>query len=329
MYPCSTCDRHLRESDRLCPFCGTVQSTVVSPCFGTLALTVALLGSTACARDSGSEGSTAGTTTSMTSMTTMTSTESGESSETDTETSTTVGDGDGDGDTTNDTNNTSGSFYAGPSPVNDFWGISECDSFEQDCPEGEKCVPYASTGETLDANKCLPITGEGEPGDVCTYGGIVVPTDDCGADSHCWADGDVGVCREFCQGTPDEPTCPEGFQCLIGGDGSISLCMPTCDPLLQDCDPGSACYWNDVMFTCEETTGNVALGDPCVAIGDCSLGLICASASLLPNCAGDYCCVSYCDLSAPMCEQPDTECAAFFDGVPPAGYEDVGVCIIP
>jgi hypothetical protein len=326
MYPCSICDRHLRDSDRLCPFCGAAQSTVVAPCFGTLALAVALLGatalgSTACARDSGSDGSTAGTTTSTT-MTTATETE-----ESSGETETSSSAGDGDGDTTNQTTNTSGSFYAGPEV--DFSSTLECDPFAQDCPDGEKCVPYASSGNGFDANRCVVITGSGEPGDVCNYGGMVDATDDCGEDSYCWAVGDVGVCKEFCQGTPDDPMCPDGFECLIDGDGSVNLCTFSCSPLLQDCSPGSACYWALDEFTCVATTEDIALGEPCDAINDCALGLICAPADALPSCAGDSCCASYCDLSMPMCSQMGTDCTAFFEVDPPIGYEDVGVCIVP
>lgn len=324
MYPCATCDRHLRDSDHLCPFCGTAQSTVASPYFGTLALAVALLGSTACARDPGtSDGSTAGTTTTMT-MTT-TATESGESSAA--ETSTATGDGDGDGATTNDSISTSGSFYAGPEV--DLGFQPECDPFVQDCPDGEKCVPYSFDGEGFDANKCVPITGDGQPGDPCAYGGPLESTDDCGANSFCWASGDVGVCLEFCQGAPDAPTCPEGFQCLIDSDGTVNVCTSSCNPLLQDCSPGYACYWTDTEFSCAATSQDVALGEPCVALTDCTLGLTCVAADLTPNCAGDSCCASYCDLSAPVCGQPGTECASFFDGVAPAGYEDVGVCVVP
>ena len=36
----------------------------------------------------------------------------------------------------------------------------------------------------------------------------------------------------------------------------------------------------------------------------------------------------YCSLSNPVCEQPGTECVPLFDD-PPAGYEDVGLCVIP
>src|SRR5262245_45731356 len=58
-------------------------------------------------------------------------------------------------------------------PMTDVSAVAECDPFAQDCPEGEKCVAYGSTGGELDANKCVPITGSGMPGDPCIYGGNV------------------------------------------------------------------------------------------------------------------------------------------------------------
>jgi hypothetical protein len=173
------------------------------------------------------------------------------------------------------------------------------------------------------------ITGSGEPGDACHYGGVVEATDDCGPNSHCWADEDVGVCLEFCQGAPDAPMCAEGFQCLIDGEGSVNLCTSSCNPLLQDCSPGFACHWNSLDFSCTATTEEIALGEPCDALNDCALGLACLPGGVMPDCAGDSCCGAYCDLSAPMCEQMGTECASFFEGMPPVGDEDVGICVLP
>ena len=69
--------------------------------------------------------------------------------------------------------------------------IVECDSFEQDCPEGEKCVPYGSTGGNWDANKCVPVMGDQEPGEPCWWGGVVEATDNCDETSACWDVWDV------------------------------------------------------------------------------------------------------------------------------------------
>jgi hypothetical protein len=136
------------------------------------------------------------------------------------------GDGDGDGGDENGGSST-GLTTQGftPSPA-DFGAVSECDPFAQDCPEGEKCVAYASTGGMLDANKCVPITGSGMPGDPCIYGGLVEATDDCDDVSYCWDVVDaMGSCTQFCTGTADDPVCPGGFECLIAYDGSLNLCI--------------------------------------------------------------------------------------------------------
>ena len=52
-----------------------------------------------------------------------------------------------------------------------------CDLWEQDCPEGEKCNPWANDGgASWNALRCVPIDpnpdGVGEP---CTVSGIVTP----------------------------------------------------------------------------------------------------------------------------------------------------------
>lgn len=118
----------------------------------------------------------------------------------------------------------------GFTPQGDFGGVAECDPFAQDCPEGEKCVAYASTGGQLDANKCVVINGSGMPGDPCTYGGVVEATDDCNDISYCWdtvpvMDTFQGSCAQFCDGTADAPVCPMGLECLISNDGSVNLCV--------------------------------------------------------------------------------------------------------
>jgi hypothetical protein len=178
--------------------------------------------------------------------------------------------------------------------------------------------------------------GLGQPGDPCIYSGTLDALDDCGAETHCWDvvafDGEVlGTCTEFCQGTPDDPICPMGSYCVIGGHGSISLCIDACDPVLQDCSPGLACFYAENAFGCFVTTQDIPLGEPCGFINDCVGGLVCMFADVLPKtCAGPKCCASFCSLSDPLCPQMGTQCTAFFDAnAGPAGYEDVGVCVLP
>jgi hypothetical protein len=262
------------------------------------------------------------------------------------------GDGDEDPSTTEDTNDTdtdgmttgetggSGEETDGQStgvfvPDTDIGTVSECDPFAQDCPDGEKCVPYGSTGGNWDANKCVPVTGDGQAGDQCSYGGVVEATDDCNDTTHCWdvmdVDGmNVGVCTEFCTGSADDPLCPPDTSCLIANEGSINMCITTCDPLLQECGSGLACFWANGNFNCIFTTQDIPLGEPCGFINDCVTGTACLTAEVMPDCNGSACCGSFCDLDDPVCPQEGTECGPFFEeGQEPPGYEGVGVCILP
>ncbi len=211
-----------------------------------------------------------------------------------------------------------------------------CDPFAQDCPTGEKCVPYGSTGGNWDANKCVPVLGEGVVGDPCSWDGSVVATDSCDENSHCWdamdIDGElVGVCTEFCGGSADDPVCSSGTSCLITNDGSITLCVETCDPLLQGCEDGLGCFWAGGDFQCVFESGTeIATGEPCGFVNDCLPGHYCAPAELMPDCQGSRCCSSICDLTEGDCGQVGTECVPFFEeGTAPPEYIDVGVCIVP
>jgi hypothetical protein len=220
-------------------------------------------------------------------------------------------------------------------PVVDF-----CDPFTQDCPNGEKCVPYSTTGGSWNANKCVPILGDGQSGEACTYDGTAEATDSCDASSHCWdvleVDGQaVGTCAPFCKGTPDDPICAEGTSCLIANQGSITLCIATCDPVAQDCPEGLACIWINNGFNCVFTSQEgPQQGDPCDMIASCGPGLACLSAEVLPECAVSACCGKFCWVSDadpdPVCDWEGTECVPYFEpGEEPEGYEDVGVCIVP
>lgn len=237
--------------------------------------------------------------------------------------------GDGDGDPGTTTMGTSMGFV----PMTDMMAVSECDPWVQDCPEGEKCVAYGSTGGNWDANKCVPITGDGQVGDPCTYGGTVESTDDCGAGSWCWNVNmdNIGTCTALCQGTPDEPLCDPGFGCSIANEGSITICLQQCDPLLQDCEGENICFYDfSGNFVCAFGSGDIMTGEPCGFINDCAAGNVCIGAESLPSCNGASCCGAFCDLADPMCATVGTECTAFFEeGTAPPGYESVGVCIIP
>ncbi len=203
-----------------------------------------------------------------------------------------------------------------------------CDIIAQDCPQGEKCVAYSSSGgnEWTDT-KCVPVMGDQAPGEPCTWDGITEGTDDCDATSMCWE----GTCMPYCSGTDSDATCPAGYFCHVPAASTLTFCHESCDPLQQECDEGDSCYWTGQGFGCVVQLDDVAAGQPCGLINECAQGLICVNSEWVPDCAGASCCAPFCDVTQPDCaDLPGTECVAFFEpGQAPAGYEDVGVCGVP
>jgi hypothetical protein len=246
-----------------------------------------------------------------------------------------MGDGDGDGDPGDGDGDPTG-FVPDPG---DMESVTDCDPLMQDCPEGDKCVAYASAGGTWDANKCVGVTGSGSSGDECIYDGAAMGSDNCDADNVCWNALDVdgvllGTCFPFCTGDINNPLCDDPDQtCRVVNDGVITICLPRCDPLLQDCDEGLGCYWSGTSgtFQCILTVGGIPSGEPCGFNNDCNPGNFCADAAALETCAGSGCCATFCDLL----EDPTTcvgplECISFFEeGTAPPDYVDLGLCILP
>ncbi|MEX1366905.1 MAG: ribulose phosphate epimerase [Nannocystaceae bacterium] len=226
----------------------------------------------------------------------------------------------------------------------DGGGVSfECDIFAQDCPEGEKCMPWASSGGTWDATRCSPIADNpNQPGDPCTVeGGGASGIDDCDIGVMCWdvdPETNMGTCEAMCTGDESNPICEDpDASCTIANDGAIVLCLPNCDPLLQDCPDGQACYPVAEDWVCgPDASGEMgAAGDSCEFINVCDQGNVCLDAAAWPDCQGSIgCCSPVCDLSQP---DPDSQCpgagqlceAWYEEGNAPPGYEDVGVCALP
>jgi hypothetical protein len=225
---------------------------------------------------------------------------------------------------------------------------NQCDIWAQDCPAGEKCMPYSSTGDGWDATKCVQIADNaGEPGDACmAEGGGAAGIDDCAKSSMCWQvdEEGMGVCIAFCDGNPNSPLCSNPDDtCSISNEGVLALCLPSCDPLIQNCnlDGGEACYWNGVTgsFICgpDASFEGGAYGEACDAmfINVCNPGLICSAATTVPDCPGSTgCCTPYCPISEGDEACPGAaggqQCLPVYDeGQAPPGYDDVGVCAIP
>ncbi len=219
---------------------------------------------------------------------------------------------------------------------------NECDIWAQDCMKGEKCMPWDNAGgSSWNATRCSPVDDNpGQPGDSCTVEGSGVSgIDDCALSSMCWnVDGEtnMGVCVGFCQGSEANPICSDpDTGCSITNNGVLILCLPFCDPLLQDCAEGEACYPEPNGFFCSPDAGGEegAFGDPCEYLNVCDPGLFCADAATVPDCAGSTgCCSEYCDTSDPdaVCMGNGQMCTPFYEeGQAPPGYENVGICIIP
>lgn len=222
----------------------------------------------------------------------------------------------------------------------------ECDLFEQDCPPGEKCMPYSNDGGAAwNATACFPIArdpvGYGETCEVVGNG--VSGMDDCDAGMICWSvdrEG-IGHCVQMCTGSADNPTCPRPDDwCAVSGNGDIALCIEGCDPLAQDCMlEGEVCYpFNDTWGCAADASGDAGVfGDPCEFINACDLFHVCVGEAAVGLCPGALgCCTQVCDV---FDGAADAECAALApgfacegwwrEGQAPPAYEHVGVCVLP
>jgi hypothetical protein len=221
----------------------------------------------------------------------------------------------------------------GQVPGVDVWCSGEmtaaCDPMQQDCPDGEKCVPWASQGGNWDATKCVPVNGDNMVGEACQYGGVVESTDDCDENGWCFAADEqgAGTCYGFC-GSGE--SCPDGQHCLVANDESIAVCIDACVPHhSENCAAETACVAIEDAFVCLpiETLPQDA---PC-SLGDyCALGQACVPGVQLDSCAAENCCTDWCDTSEPdPCTVPLT-CQPYWpQGQAPAGLETAGICRLP
>lgn len=225
-------------------------------------------------------------------------------------------------------------------------GGGVCDVFGQDCPEGNKCMPWAADGgQSWNSTTCVPVVGNpGQVGDPCTVEGSAVSgIDDCALGAMCYnvsAETNTGTCFELCGGNADDPTCDDGI-CAIYNDGNLPLCLEECDPLLQDCT-AQLCLASPSAngFVCilDSLPGSVGdYGAPCEFVNTCDPGYFCAVPDIVAGCLNaSGCCAEFCDLSLP---DPTSQCTGAPQGEecqpwygmepPPPGYESVGFCGIP
>ncbi|MBK8263467.1 MAG: hypothetical protein IPK80_19255 [Nannocystis sp.] len=215
----------------------------------------------------------------------------------------------------------------------------ECDLWKNNCPEGQKCMPWANDGgSSWNSTKCSPLDANpGKPGEPCKVeGNGVSGVDNCEAGAMCWGvnhETMEGYCIGFCDGSWEDFSCSEpNTQCHISGNGVLILCFPTCDPLLQNCEGGDLCLWGGESFICAlDASGEEGqYGDPCEFANVCDPGLICINPEYVPGCQAGGCCTPWCDINEFTCPGEGQDCLPWFeDGVAPPGYENVGVCGVP
>src|SRR5690606_22322482 len=72
-------------------------------------------------------------------------------------------------------------------PEGFFLCADDCDMFLQNCPTGQKCVPYSSYGSGFPTErKCVDIGGDQQPGEPCESDGLASMNDDCALGGFCW-----------------------------------------------------------------------------------------------------------------------------------------------
>jgi hypothetical protein len=343
---CDRCRRHVRADDPRCPFCA---SDARARGFATAVTLGATLG--ACgARDLPQAETDATTTSSMSSTsstvdtidsadpTTAATTMPGTTMSSETmpmDTGTSVDDSSS---SDGDDGGCQAGFYGGCPPdsgPDDF----ECDVWAQDCQRGEKCMPWANDGGPLwNATRCTPLDPDpADVGEPCNAEGSGVSgIDDCALGAMCWGvdDMNAGTCVDMCMGSEANPTCanPE-TSCAIGYNGAVIVCLPICDPLLQDCVDGDGCYLTNDEFLCQPVFGVPAgHGEPCTFVDSCEVGLQCTDGVNVVGCAGLSCCTEFCDLEA---ADPNAPCSAAADGevctvlLDGGEFPNVGICRLP
>lgn len=119
---------------------------------------------------------------------------------------------------------------------------------------------------------------------------------------------------------------------VVLGEGSLEIDVGvsvdetgSCDPTVQDCPSGQACFPlgepGAMIFTCAQTSG-AELEAPCDSSNDCNNGLACIADPLCG--ASGSCCLALCDVAdSPPCVDTSLLCQQF-DAFSNFGYCGIG-----
>lgn len=350
---CDACHRHVRPSEGACPFCGRALRTAGAGRLGAVVLLGVLEASCSSRPLEETDSDGPDTSTSTSTSTTGASTTSPTSSTGDAPLPSTTGTATSDataiasssgelsssGDI--DTSDSGCSFYGG-CPT-DFATTRECSVWAQDCPRGEKCMPFSSDGDSeQESTKCVPVARDPDkPGEPCVAEGSGVSgLDSCEVGSMC-RDVDpqtlAGECAALCGGSPDAPSCGADQTCVSYLD-VVNICEPRCDPLASACAPDEVCVQNPTdpegLFACvvDASGEGGAQFEACEFINACDPGLACLEPSSASECDPQVsgCCLPFCSLDMPVCTAQGATCVPWFEqGQAPAELADLGVCALP
>ncbi len=217
----------------------------------------------------------------------------------------------------------------------------ECDIFMQDCPVGEKCMPWADDfGSSWNATRCTVLADDPvDVGGACTVEASGVSgIDDCVQGSMCWnvdTETLMGTCIEMCSCSAETPVCATaGTSCVISNEDVLALCLGVCNPLDPlACADGEACYPVGAAFHCapDASGGDGQPQDACGFINVCDPGSFCANGSEVPGCVGTGCCSSFCELGDDDACLPGQACLPWYgdEAAPDECLGEVGACQYP
>ncbi|MCR9162509.1 MAG: hypothetical protein ACE37F_19270 [Nannocystaceae bacterium] len=200
---------------------------------------------------------------------------------------------------------------------------SMCAVEQQDCAQGESCAAWANDGgDVWNASRCAPLPDDpAQRGDPCTVEGSAVSgIDTCDAGLICWnVDPETltGACIDFCDAAYSCEV--EGETCSVYNDGAMPLCLPSCNPLEDECGEGNGCYPDSQgTFVCIREGENLYLS------GD-AFHPHCPAGSFLHEDA----CVAFCDVTDDLACDEGESCEPYYAmaSTPPIGLEDVGYCL--
>jgi hypothetical protein len=230
--------------------------------------------------------------------------------------------------------------------------MGECILYGNDCRNAsQKCMPWSLEDDQIpDETRCCALQDNpdlvGEPCTVSDYNGSCV--DSCEEGAMCVIDEHEalsGTCRRFCNPGAMGPECTDQQTCktffeLLPMALNVPMCMERCDPLLQDCVqsgwlciPDSPTLAGQSGFICVPPPPDPphTLFQGCGLANECEPGLVCISASRVPDCPGIGCCSAYCsnaDGDDPcIMLHPDLRCVDWMS--PDPDWTDVGACAIP